>query len=280
MVLAVNVQHICYATKNQQAVFRGCVDYNFQYKVAEATTNCDYLILTTANANNLVVGGCVSIGDPGSNTNYDRQQSYMYNILDRVRVKRIEPIPGTSNSKVYVTGGTFTTTATTMISTEPCYSGETDNILGTDGYVSNDGKHSFRLNGVEEGIGAWYISMNELWNKESATVVSYYVRGNATWSSSSVSGYKKVAAFDMGNTNDQWFGDLKMDVKTGVFHPRVYGSGDSVGVGDMQYKGGTGTGLREALQRGGLRVGSNAGFACSYLWDDVSPASWGYAVAV
>ena len=272
---------IKYATKNSQTVFRGHVDTgNYQYKVAEATTNCDYLILTTANANNLVVGGCVSIGDPGSNTNYDRQQSYMFNILDRVRVKRIEPISGTSNSKVYVTGGTFTTTATTMISTEPCYSGETDNILGADGYVANDGKHSFRLNGVEEGIGAWYISMNELWNKESATVVSYYVRGNATWSASSVSGYKKVATFDMGNTNDQWFGDLKMDVKTGVFHPRVYGSGDSVGVGDMHWKGGNGTGLREALQRGFLGHWSLAGLAFSALWGAVSLAGWLCALAV
>ena len=271
---------IKHATKGSQTKFRGCVDYNFQYKVAEATTNCDYLILTTANANNLVVGGCVSIGDPGSNTNYDRQQSYMFNILDRVRVKRIEPISGTSNSKVYVTGGTFTTTATTMISTEPCYSGETDNILGADGYVANDGKHSFRLNGVEEGIGSYYISMNELWNKESATVVSYYVRGNATWSASSVSGYKKVATFDMGNTNDQWFGDLTMDVKTGVFHPRVYGSGDSVGVGDMHWKGGGGTGLREALQRGDLGYGSGAGLALSYIWFVVSAAWWYFALAV
>ena len=204
----------------------------------------------------------------------------MYNILDRVRVKRLEPIAGTSNSKVYVTGGTFTTTATTMISTEPCYSGETDNILGVDGYVANDGKHSFRLNGVEEGIGSYYISMNELWNKESATVVSYYVRGNATWSASSVSGYKKVATFDMGNTNDQWFGDLTMDVKTGVFYPRVYGSGDSVGVGDMHWKGGTGTGLREALQRGNLLVGSDAGLAVSSLWNGVSSAYWVCALAV
>ena len=204
----------------------------------------------------------------------------MFNILDRVRVKRIEPISGTSNSKVYVTGGTFSATATTMISTEPCYSGETDNILGADGYVANDGKHSFRLNGVEEGIGSYYISMNELWNKESATVVSYYVRGNATWSASSVSGYKKVATFDMGNINDQWFGDLKMDVKTGVFHPRVYGSGDSVGVGDMHWKGGDGAGLREALQRGYLRDGSYAGLASSLLWDGVSNALWRFALAV
>ena len=116
--------------------------------------------------------------------------------------------------------------------------------------------------------------MNELWNKESATVVSYYVRGNATWSVSSVSGYKKVATFDMGNTNDQWFGDLTMDVKTGVFHPRVYGSGDSVGVGDVHYKGGTSTGLREALQRGYLRNGSSAGLAYSGLGGEVSNAGW------
>ena len=46
---------IKHATKGSQTKFRGCVDYNFQYKVAEATTNCDYLILTTANANNLAV---------------------------------------------------------------------------------------------------------------------------------------------------------------------------------------------------------------------------------
>ena len=84
----------------------------------------------------------------------------------------------------------------------------------------------------------------------------------------------------MENTNDQWFGDLKMDVKTGVFHPRVYGSGDSVGVGDMQYKGGGGTGLREALQRGDLRDGSIAGLALSDLWYVVSSAYWSFALAV
>lgn len=270
---------IKYATKNSQTVFKGCTSYNYQYTVAEATTDVDYFILTTANADNLVVGSCVSIGDPTTNTNYDRGQAYMYNILDRVKIRRIEKISGTSNSKVYVTGGTFTTTATTKISTEPCYSGETDNILGADGYVVNDGKHSFRIGGIEEGIGAYFISMNELWNKESSTVVSYYVRGNAEWSTA-VSGYKKVATFNMGNTNDAWFGDLTIDVKTGVFYPRVYGSGDSVGVGDRQYKGGTGTGVREALQRGFLWNGSDAGLACSDLGGGVSHAGWNCALAV
>ena len=122
--------------------------------------------------------------------------------------------------------------------------------------------------------------MNELWNKESATVVSYYVRGNATWSASSVSGYTQVGTFDMGNTNDQWIVDLTMDVNTGVFYPRVYGSGDSVGVGDYQWKGGDGTGLREALQRGALWSGSLAGLAFSGLGVVVSDAWLYFALAV
>ena len=71
-----------------------------------------------------------------------------------------------------------------------------------------------------------------------------------------------------------------MDVKTGVFHPRVYGGGDSVGVGDMHWKGGTGTGLREALERGDLGYGSAAGLAASNLGSGVSNAVWGCAAAV
>ena len=51
-------------------------------------------------------------------------------------------------------------------------------------------------------------------------------------------------------------------------------------IGDIQYKGGTGTGLREALQRGSLWAGSDAGLAFSGLWGDVSGAGWGCALAV
>ena len=114
---------IKYATKNQQTVFRGCVDYDIETTVSEATTNCDYLIIPTSSANNLVANGCVSIGTARDSSS---------NILNRVRVKKVEAISGTSNSKVYVTGGTFTTTTSTKLFSEPCYSGETDNILGTD----------------------------------------------------------------------------------------------------------------------------------------------------
>lgn len=271
---------IKYATKNSQKVFQGCVSFDVQAKVAEATTGKNYVIIPTSSANSLYARCCVSIGDTGqTSTKTDRGDAKTYNIKDRVQITKIEAISGTSNSKVYLDTGTFSTTETTWLSTEPCFSGETDNVLGADGYVANDGKHSFKLGGIEEGIGAYFVSMNEIWNKESGTVVSYYVRGNATWSTS-VSGYKKIATFDMKNTNNQWIGDIDIDLATGVIYPRVYGSGDSVGVGDMQWKGGTGTGTREALLRGRLWSGSSAGFCYSYLWSDLAFAGWHCALAV
>lgn len=270
---------IKYATKNSQTVFDGFT-VNNQYKVAEVTSNCDYFIVRGYFRN----GECVSIGDPGSNTNLDRNNDYMHNILYRVRVKRIEQIPGERGKyKVYVTGGTFSTTSTTMISSEPCYSGETDNVLGSDGYVRGNSSYSFKLNGVEDGIGAWFISMNELCYKENQTLTSYYVRGNAEWSNSDISRYTKVGTFDLGD-DSAWIGDLTMDVKTGVFYPRVYGSSSNTGVGDRQYPGGIGPAFKSVYHGGYLELTNNlSGLACSILGDATDYAftkSYNYSVVV
>ena len=270
---------IKYATKNSQSIFKGCADYNIQTQVAQATTGQKYVIIPTTAANSLATHTAVSIGDPGSDTNHDRGNSKMYNIKDRVNITKIEAISGTSNSKVYVDADAFNTTTTTWLSTMPCRTGGTDNILGADGYIANDNKHSFRINGIEEGMGAWFVSANELWNKDSATVTSYYVRGAAAWSASA-SGYKKVATADMKNSNDQWIGDIEIDEKTGIIWPRVYGSGDSVGVGDHQWKGGTGTGMREALERAGFRDGSHGGFSASNLWHAPADRFWYFSAGV
>jgi hypothetical protein len=270
---------IKYATKNSQKKFNGCTSYNLRYYAAEETTDENYIIIAADKAKNLVVGSCVTVGEIGSNTNLDRGQSYTYDIKNRVRITAIEAVEGTSNSRVYLEGDAFSCTTTTLLSTITCASGETDNVLGADGYVANDSKHAFKLGGVEEGIGAYYVSLNEVWNRETTTTVSYYVRGNAAWSTS-ISGYTKVGTFDMGDTTDAWIGDIDIDLSTGVIYPRVYGSGDSVGCGDRQYKGGSGTGTREALLRGYLWGGSDAGLVRSALGDWLSSRDWRCALAV
>ena len=74
---------------------------------------------------------------------------------------------------------------------------------------------------------------------------------------------KKVVTVDLIDSNDCWIGDIDIDLETGVDYLKTVGTGDSVGVGDRIYKGGTGTGYREALKRGGLRSGGGAGFCLS-----------------
>ena len=57
---------------------------------------------------------------------------------------------------------------------------------------------------------------------------------------------------DMIDSNDCWIGDIDIDLETGVDYLKTVGTGDSVGVGDRLFKGGTGTGYRGAMKRGDL----------------------------
>ena len=201
-------------------------------------------------------------------------------IAKNVRITAIEFIADTANSKVYVEKAGMTITADAYISTMPLHSGTTDEVLGADGYISNDGKHAFKLGGIEEGVGAYFISMNEIWNKTTASMVDYYVRPKGVARSATASGWKKVVTVDMIDSNDCWIGDIDIDLETGVDYLKTVGAGDSVGVGDRLYKGGTGTGYRGALKRGNLGNGGGGGFCCSALWSGVSVALWHYAFCV
>lgn len=269
-----------YATKNSQSIFSGCTGYNYQYKVAQPDEGVNYVTLATSQANNFYVGATVSIGDATGHTdNLDRGTTWMRNIADKVKITAIEAVGDTGNSRVYVGKENMTITADTYISSMPLHSGQTDRVLGVDGYVKNDSKHTFKLGGIEDMVGAYFISMDELWNKTSATTVDYYIRGSAAWSGSGV-GWTKIATVDLESSDDCWIGDIDIDLATGVIWLKTKGTGDSVGVGDRQYNGGTGTGWREALRRGNLWYGSNAGFSFAALWGGVSHANWFFALCV
>ena len=272
---------IKYATKNSQKYFRGCVDTGgHQYKVTETGENVNYVVITTAQAKNFYAGETVSIGTPGSNNNIDRGRTSMNAIAKNVRITAIEAIADTANSKVYVEKAGMTITEDTYISTMPLHSGTTDGVLGADGYISNDGKHAFKLGGIEEGVGAYFISMNELWNKTTASTVDYYVRPKGVAWSATASGWKKVVTVDLIDSNDCWIGDIDIDLETGVDYLKTVGTGDSVGVGDRLYKGGTGTGWRGGLKLGHLRNGGLGGFCFSSLGNGVSWANWYCAFCV
>ena len=116
--------------------------------------------------------------------------------------------------------------------------------------------------------------MNELWNKTTASMVDYYIRQKGVAWSGTASGWTKVAAADLLDSNVAWIGDINIDLSTGVMWLKKPGTGDSVGVGDRIYKGGTGTGWRQALLRGYLRSGGGAGLCLAHLGGVVSWALW------
>ena len=274
---------IKYGASSSQAIFQGYTNYNYQYKVAQATMSQKYVVITKVQAQNLVVDSVVSVGDPNGNKNIDRGQSYMYNIANMARVTSIE-IDG-ENAKVYLDTEPFTTTATTYVSTYPMYSGSTDGVPGRDGHVANDGKHPFKLQGLEEGIGAYMVSGNEIQDKDTATKTVWYNRNGGAYTADEAtvkSDWKKVGEFTNPSSDgaDFWIGETDIDLETGSETIRTTTTGSTAGTGDRCYWGGTGTGLREHLSRGNLWDSSPAGLSFLRVRHGLSSSSWHCAACV
>jgi hypothetical protein len=224
---------IKYAYSSSQKVFLGNTSNNLQYQVAEASEG-DYVVLTEAQAANLYIGETVSIGDFSTGSSTDRGQAVMRNIADKTRITKID------GAKVYVEATGLTIPEGSYISTMPLHSGTTDNIQGADGYIANDGKHAFKLQGLEEGIGAYYVSQNEMINKETSTKVVFYNKnkGAFTTSLSTVqSEWKECGVLERESTADFWIGDVAIDEETGTEIPVNNSNGDSSGTGDRCYMG-------------------------------------------
>jgi hypothetical protein len=266
---------IKYAKSSSQAVFQGCTNYTYQYKVAEASEG-NYVVLTEEQAKNFYVGATVSIGS-NVNNNTDRGNATMRDLADGVRITKID------GAYVYVEKEGMSVPDTAYISSMPLVSGQTDNVKANDGYVQNDGKHSFKLQGVEEGIGAYFVSCNEMINKESSTENVFYNKNTGAYTTSIdtvKSIWKECGRLTRASSDDFWIGDVVIDEETGTEIPKNNSNGNSSGTGDKCYFGGSSTGTREHLSRGSLGNGSSCGLSCLYCWDSLSTSRWNFVACV
>lgn len=287
------------ATKNSQNLYAGCTSYNYQYDAAVQSAEAHtYFPVTKAQAANLVVGSCVSVGygryDDGA-LNKDRGISTVHQYADNVRILKIEDLDD-DNSAVYldVEEGFPTTSITLaesqvapiMLSTMHWYSGETDAVIGHhDGSpVSNtNGKYPYRVQGREYAVGGYIVASDMAMDLQADYTKHVYVAEKGTTHTSAEatirSTYKQIGtipAAAAGNNADWWIGDVAVDMETGAWYPAVEGSGESQGMGDRCYAGGsTATpGMREWLQGGDLWSGSGAGSACLACGNGLSLAWW------
>ena len=288
-------------TKNSQTLFAGCTNYNYQYEAAvQSAETHTYFPVTNAQAANLVVGSCVSVGYGRYDDNVlnkDRSVSTVHQYADNVRILKIEDLDD-SNSAVYldVEEGFPTVSITLaesqvapiMLSTMHWHSGQTDAVKGHhDGSpVSNtSGKYPYRVQGREYAVGGYIVASDMTMDAQADYTKKVYVAEKGTEHTSVDatirSTYKQIGtipASAAGNNADWWVGDIGVDMETGAWYPSVEGSGESQGMGDRCYAGGSTatSGMREWLQGGSLGHGSGAGSAFLDCRVGLSAAGWNF----
>lgn len=277
---------IKYGTRNLQKYMRGASAYNLQYKVTAASTG-NKVILAKADAANLVIGSCVSVGDATGKTDYDRGNAYMHNIADSAMITAITSVDD-NNSAVYLDCGSITTKVGMYVSTMHWRTGSTNKVLGYDGSpVSNtDGKNICKINEIEILNGGYSVCGNAInimsTSAAGATTVTMYYTDDArklTTDTSKIKQQYKVAG-TFPATNNAWLyiKDMIVDPVSGYMVPKSFGGGDKTYWADGYY---TGTNpdvgaesARELLLRGSLSSGGLAGPACVHASIGLSTAWW------
>ena len=249
----------------------GCTSYNYQYVVALPEENVKRVLVTTAQAANLVVGSTVSVGDMGSNSNKDRGNSYMRNLADLVKISSIETVTvndaqyGAVNLEI---AETITTTATTYISTMPWHSGATEALPGhKDGCIHSltAGKGPLRVAGVEVLDGSYAIGLDPLYqvtqNSEGGyNYAIYECRDSQKQTGSVTSDYIDTGLSYEGMPEGWNYVKSFMKTKLGVLFPNAIGGSSTTYYKSAFY--GTGSaGVRCPWRFAVLNNGGAAGLA-------------------
>ena len=276
-----------YARKGNSGKIEGCTSYNFQYTAAVSETGVERVILTKAQAANLLVGSSVMLGIQDGT---DRNTASNYSIFDGKRIKSIEniTIDGTEYAAVNIDndGVTFDTTAgSTYLSTAPYHSGWNDNVLGRDGsrYSPTSGKEPGMIQGVEFMHGAYLILSDELWNwgtdeDGNYTFECYKCRDQSKCGTSINENYEKIEGAKLtfpAGTVGSWKYITDNIISDDVMWPEsADASGSGVGVGAGFSCSPAVSGVRAPWVFGALNNGGSAGVACRRSGYSVGPRYW------
>lgn len=285
------------AVKSSQEKYAGTTDYNLQYSAAiQRSEKLTYFPVTAAQAKNLLVGSRVSVGygsNEGGTVNINRSVATMHSYASSAKILKIEALDDT-NSAVYLDCDAFDTTpvalsdtlsASITLSTMHWHSGTADAVIGHhDGSPGSntDSKHPYRVQGIEYAVGGHETLSDMVLAFDDSNGKDVYVCpagvAHTKTDAEILAKYKKVGNFPAG---DWWIGDIGFDPETCVTWPATQGSGGKTGAGDHVYGGGDANKnvLREYLQGGDLRSGSNAGVSFVNCWHGFGTASWGFLAA-
>lgn len=146
----------------------GCCDYNYDYTPALAESNVERILITTAQAANLIVGSTVCYGASARASG---------STVDRRKITKIEEvtISNTTYGAVYVdnNGVKFSTSTSGHLTTMQWYTGTTDTVLGNDGGINPEsGKYPVKIQGIEYMVGCWEVIGDTILNHETISGVA------------------------------------------------------------------------------------------------------------
>ena len=179
---------IKYASLTMDGIIQGCVNYSWQYPVTVGEDGVKRCIITTAQANNVLIGSNCLIGT--YTTTIDRGQATAYAISGRggakVTGKEVYgDVDGVSCTAIYfddmdsafntVANGAATS-GTTYISSFIWRTGSCDDILGNDGSPTDPvtGREPAKLQGIEYMMGAYEVFADVILKLYQSGDIYYY----------------------------------------------------------------------------------------------------------
>ena len=142
--------------KSSQVDFQGCSNFNVQFHPVIAESNTTRIIVAASIAASLPVGCALMYGTSNAASCPDRGASNAYDVFDAAVVDGKETLADGNVALLMRVAKAFSTTTDTWVQTSPWNTGSTDELVG-DGQVANDGKHPFKIGGVETATGAWEV---------------------------------------------------------------------------------------------------------------------------
>lgn len=267
---------LTFATINSQSVAAGVTNHNFQYRTDIAEENTNRIIVTNSQAGNISIGTYVSIGDNKSTSVVDRVNWSMHNLAEDVRVIGKEAYDDTHTAIILDT--TFTTTATTWISSFHWRSGFSDEVKGRNGCPCQtvgeltNGRFPIVLQGIEFAVGGYEVMANAVMNIiDSAGTREVYVTNDASLLTTNITTikekYKKLAENIQPTKLNQWnyITHMQADLDIGMITVAKAGganSGTASGFADGLYVDGASSGQKEFLLFANLWDGATAGLFC------------------
>ena len=264
---------LMFADYNTQKYLGGCADYSTGCAPTVAETGVKRVIISTSNANNLIVGSSMMLG---TNTNHDRY--YCHDVFDGANITKIEKYDD-SNSAIYVdTEDTFDVTTSMYFQTGPWRCGCTDAIVGGLGSPTNNtsAKEPFVFQGLELEMGIFEVSGDLVAKSVGEGFVPYKLLDQTKATSSApTSDYKSLDVTYASASDGLGYPKYSMIYDGVSLAGPTFGASSTTGLCDGYYLNPmTTSGVREFLLFGSLWIGSASGLRCVYLTAGLGSTGW------